>query len=152
MKHFNKLVILFMTLAFMAAAITGCKGSVTPEDNTPEFTVTFDTNGGSTVETQTVKEGEKVTKPATPTKAGYKFEGWFIGDTAYDFSTPVNSNITLTATWTIGYYYVTFNADNGQTNERWMVRGFTTATRPATTATTTVARPATATQTTAVKR
>ena len=82
MKHFNKLVILFMTLAFMAAAITGCKGSATPEDTTPKFTVTFDTDGGSAVAKKTIKEGEKVSEPAAPTKAGYEFEGWFIGDTA----------------------------------------------------------------------
>ena len=198
MKHFNKLVILFMTLAFMAAAITGCKGSATPEDTTPKFTVTFDTDGGSAVAKKTVKEGEKVSEPAAPTKAGYEFEGWFIGDTAYDFSsevtanitlkakwykvytvtfesnggstvakqtvkegtsaetpaiptragysflawylngeaynfsTPVTSDITLTATWKIANYTVTFDADNGKTNEVQVVTGFTTATRPAT--------------------
>ncbi len=198
MKHFNKLVILFMTLAFMAAAITGCKGSATPEDTTPKFTVTFDTDGGSAVAKQTVKEGEKASEPTAPTKAGYEFEGWFIGDTAYDFSsevtanitlkakwykaytitfesnggsnvdpikvkegtsaqapkiptrtgysflawyldgkaydfsTKVNSDITLTAAWTIANYVVTFDADNGQTNETQIVKGFETASKPTT--------------------
>ena len=66
------------------------------------FTVTFDSNGGSKVASQTVKEGEKVAKPANPTLSGYTFEGWFVDKalkTAYDFNTPVTSDITLYASW-----------------------------------------------------
>ena len=66
------------------------------------FTVTFDSNGGSKVASQTVKEGEKVAKPANPTLSGYTFEGWFVDKalkTAYDFNTPVMSDITLYASW-----------------------------------------------------
>ena len=66
------------------------------------FTVTFDSNGGSAVASQTVKEGEKAAKPANPTRDGYAFEGWFADEalkTAYDFNTPVTSDITLYADW-----------------------------------------------------
>ena len=66
------------------------------------FTVTFDSNGGSAVASQTVKEGEKAAKPANPTRDGYTFEGWFADEalkTAYDFNTPVTSDITLYADW-----------------------------------------------------
>src|SRR5690554_2380820 len=41
------------------------------------FTVTFESNGGSTVEAISVKKDEKVTKPTDPTKDGYDFGGWF---------------------------------------------------------------------------
>ena len=66
------------------------------------FTVTFDSNGGSAVASQTVKEGEKAAKPANPTRDGYTFEDWFADEalkTAYDFNTPVTSDITLYADW-----------------------------------------------------
>ncbi len=35
-----------------------------------------------------------------PTRQGYQFDGWFTGQVAYDFSTPVTQNLTLTAKWT----------------------------------------------------
>ena len=66
------------------------------------FTVTFDSNGGSAVASQTVKEGEKAVKPANPTRSNYTFEGWFTDETlknAYDFNTPVTGDITLYADW-----------------------------------------------------
>ena len=64
------------------------------------YTVTFDSKGGSAVTSQNVPEGGKVTKPADPTREGYTFNGWNLGDQAYDFSTPVTGDITLTAQWT----------------------------------------------------
>ena len=61
--------------------------------------VTFDSNGGSSVDQQDVVKGEKATQPADPTKQDYLFDGWYYGDTLYDFSQPVNDNITLQAHW-----------------------------------------------------
>lgn len=63
-------------------------------------TVTFDSNGGSSVATKTVKKGEKVTKPANPTRSGYTFNGWYLNNKKYDFNKEVNENITLKAGWT----------------------------------------------------
>ena len=63
------------------------------------YQVTFNSTGGSTVAAQTVKEGATVTKPADPTRKGYKFAGWYLGNTAYSFTTPVKGKITLTAKW-----------------------------------------------------
>ena len=63
------------------------------------YTVTFDSNGGSAVTAQTIEEGQKATKPADPTKAGYDFKGWTLNGSAYDFNTVVNGDITLVATW-----------------------------------------------------
>ena len=64
-----------------------------------DYTVTFDSNGGSAVTAQTIEEGQKATKPADPTKAGYDFKGWTLNGSAYDFNTVVNGDITLVATW-----------------------------------------------------
>ena len=70
--------------------------TVTPKT----YTVTFDSNGGSSVASQTVKEGEKATKPADPTKTGYTFGGWQLDGSAYGFDAAVTKDLTLKATWT----------------------------------------------------
>ncbi len=63
------------------------------------YTVTFDTNGGSAVDAQTVAYGEKAKTPADPTKTGYTFAGWELGGNAYDFAASVTEDMTLTAKW-----------------------------------------------------
>ena len=64
-----------------------------------KFTVTFNSDGGNKIDPQTILKGYTAVKPEDPQKEGYIFLGWFISDDLYDFSTPVNSNITLTAKW-----------------------------------------------------
>ncbi len=67
-------------------------------------TITFNSNGGSSVESITQDSGTDVTEPESPTKEGYTFEGWY-SDTelteAYAFTTMPHNNITLYAKWTI---------------------------------------------------
>jgi len=63
-------------------------------------TITFASNGGSSVATQTVKKGEKAKQPSNPTRNGYTFRGWYLNNKKYDFNKEVNENITLTAEWT----------------------------------------------------
>ena len=63
------------------------------------YTVTFDSDGGNAVTEQSVESGETAIKPADPTKEGYTFKGWYLGETEYDFTTPVAENITLKAKW-----------------------------------------------------
>lgn len=70
---------------------------------TTRYTVTFDTQGGSEIDSIRVTRNGTVTKPEKPTKDGYIFEGWFTDKDctqAYDFSTRVTKNITLYAKWT----------------------------------------------------
>ena len=64
-----------------------------------EYTVTFDSNGGSAVDAQTVEYGQKALKPADPTKEGWRFLGWYDGEEEFDFDTAITENITLTAHW-----------------------------------------------------
>lgn len=66
---------------------------------TQEFTVTFDSNGGSAVKSQVVQRGQKVKKPENPTKVNAEFLGWYLGDEKFDFDTVINKNITLVAKW-----------------------------------------------------
>jgi uncharacterized repeat protein (TIGR02543 family) len=64
------------------------------------FTVTFESNGGTSVPSQEVKRLDKVTKPEEPTKTGYSFDGWYVGDEEWVFSGyNVTEDITLTAQW-----------------------------------------------------
>ncbi|WP_341476077.1 InlB B-repeat-containing protein [Bifidobacterium simiarum] len=63
-------------------------------------TVAFNSNGGSKVASQKVANGGKVKQPATPTRSGYTFAGWYYGNAKWDFNRGVTANITLTARWT----------------------------------------------------
>ena len=83
------------------------------------YTVTFNSQGGSAVSSQTVNHGGLVSKPTDPTKAGYTFGGWYKEagcTTAWDFDTDtVTSNVTLYAQWNINTYTVTFDKNGGNT-------------------------------------
>lgn len=81
------------------------------------YTVTFETVGGTAIDPVEVKAGNTVARPANPTKTGAEFIDWFTTSTyegePYDFSTPVNSNLTLYALWSDGDYAVVFDVNGG---------------------------------------
>lgn len=62
-------------------------------------TVTFKESSDDKGTTQSVEKGTAATKPTDPTKEGYTFLGWFVGEDAFDFSTQIPNDITLTAKW-----------------------------------------------------
>lgn len=69
------------------------------------YTVSYNTQGGSTVAGSTYTIGTSVTLPAAPTRTGYTFAGWFTGATGgtalgATHSPPSTGNITLFAQWT----------------------------------------------------
>lgn len=72
------------------------------------YQVFFDTLGGSTVATQEVVAGFNAIRPSNPTKEGYLFQGWFIGDVEFNFNTAITQPTVLTAKWNeqlyTGYY------------------------------------------------
>ena len=84
--------------------------TLTAKWNINKYTVTFDTDGGTPVPpNQEVEYGLTATEPATaPTKTGYTFDGWYLGDEKYDFSDAVEQNITLYANWEKNIYTVTY--------------------------------------------
>ena len=84
-------------------------------------TVTFDSKGGSGVNSQTIAKDGKVTKPTDPTKTGYTFGGWYKNEACtepWNFDTDtVTENLTLYAKWTreetVTGYTITFNGNGG---------------------------------------
>ena len=68
----------------------------------PNFTVTFDSQGGSDIIPATVANGAALTKPAAPSWAGRGFAGWYTDADCtqkYDFTKPVIRDLTLYARW-----------------------------------------------------
>lgn len=64
------------------------------------FSVGFNPDNGDPVTSLIVDGGTAVAEPADPTKAGYTFDGWYNGTSAWTFTTPVTESMVLTAGWT----------------------------------------------------
>ena len=75
------------------------------------YTLTFDTNGGSTIAPITQDYGTAITAPADPTKTGYTFAGW----TPAIPATMPAENMTIKAKWTVNQYTLTFDTNGGST-------------------------------------
>ena len=74
-----------------------------------QYTITFDTNGGSEIASITQDYGTKITAPDNPTRKGYTFKGW---DKEIPETTPAE-NITVKAQWEINQYTITFDTNGG---------------------------------------
>lgn len=92
-------------------------GVVAPPPVVVIYTITFNSNGGSAVASQTVNEGSMADEPAAPTREGYYFTGWNTASNGsgadYTFEEPVTGDITLYAQWQM-IYTITFSAPEGQ--------------------------------------
>ena len=66
---------------------------------TGKKTVTFKTNGGSIVESVSVKSGNTIDEPKKPKKEGFTFAGWYLDGKEFDFDTEITGDITLVAKW-----------------------------------------------------
>ena len=74
-----------------------------------QYTITFDTNGGSDIAPITQDYGTKITAPADPTRKGYTFKGW---DKEIPETMPAE-NMTVKAQWEINQYTITFDTNGG---------------------------------------
>ena len=103
--------------------------------NINTYDVTFDTAGGSAVESQSVEYNSAAASPEVPVKTGYTFAGWYRDaecTEAYDFTTPVTENIMLYAKWNLNTYRVTFDTAGGSAVESQSVEYNSAAVSPET--------------------
>lgn len=63
------------------------------------YTVSFQSNGGSAVESQQIEEDGSASEPPVPSREGYRFIGWYFGGEPYNFQLPITGDITLEAVW-----------------------------------------------------
>ncbi len=95
------------------------------------YTITFISNGGTSTDSQIVYEGNKVIKPADPTRTGYSFTGWYLNNYLYNFNNNVYEDLTLEAEWQRIQYTVNFSLGyNGSTLPSQTVNYGTKATKP----------------------
>ena len=74
-----------------------------------QYTITFDTNGGSEIAPITQDYGTEITAPDNPTRKGYTFKGW---DKEIPKTMPAE-NMTVKAQWEINQYTITFDTNGG---------------------------------------
>lgn len=81
-----------------------------------EYTISFNSNGGTAVTPITQDFGTPVEDPAPPTRLGYEFEGWFQDEAltiAYSFTTMPGTDMTLYAKWELSEFTITFVSNGG---------------------------------------
>ena len=87
--------------------------SVTPS---PVYTVKFDTDGGTAIDSQQIKKGGSATRPPVdPTKSDNEFAGWYTSKTSateFNFGNVITAPITIYAKWT-PVYHVVYDANEG---------------------------------------
>lgn len=92
---------IMLTLALSAALL--CLAACNDDPASSEavyYDVTFNSAGGTEIESLRVLEGTVISKPSDPVKEGYIFDGWLNGNEKWNFeSNKVTSNLTLTASW-----------------------------------------------------
>ena len=85
-----------------------------------QYTITFDSNGGSSVSPITLDFGTSVTKPANPEREGWTFLGWYTDEgtfnNEYNFTTMPANNVPLYANWQFGVFYEVNYLSNGGTS------------------------------------
>ena len=103
----------FLTASIMM--LTSC-GNTSVYDT---WKISFESNGGSIVDTIEVKDGELATKPANPVKENYTFVDWFVDSyltVSFDWSKEITSNWTLYASWKSNKQEDTSGGDGGNTD------------------------------------
>lgn len=129
----KKLISMLFMAVLAVLTMTGCDDE---ETVLQKYTVTFNSQGGSEVASQAVYAGEKIVKPANPTKEKEYFVDWYKEaecTNVWDFENEtVSQDITLYAKWTSIAYTVTFETNGGSAIEAQLVPEGTFATKPAT--------------------
>ena len=117
-KRYITFIASVLAIALILATVALTVGACKHEEEKPKYTVTFNSNGGSAVESQQLEEGAAITRPADPTKEMFTFDKWY-SDASYknpfDFNTKMPAHdLTLYAGWTPEKsVLVSFDANGG---------------------------------------
>lgn len=108
-----------------------------------KWVVTFDSNGGNSIDSLNVEDGKTIIDIPTPKKEGYTFVAWYYNNKKFDFSTAITKDITLKAEWkkvekpvsgnnetVTTKYTVTFETDGGSAVKSQSVEKNKTAVKP----------------------
>ncbi len=128
----NSLLLVFCVVVIVLYSLVPVSDTIKVE----KFNVTFDSNGGSTIAAVEIEKGKVIEQPTAPTKEGYIFVGWMLGDEPYDFSTKLDGDLILTAKWQERepdkiYYKVTFDVVGGSNISEITLEEGSVPTRPA---------------------
>ena len=107
-----------LSIAFANQTMPARNTNLYAKWNINSYTISFESNGGSTVGSITQEYLSEVIEPMNPTRTGYTFEGWYTNTSLtnkYTFGTMGSSNITLYAKWTVNQYTITYNTNGGDT-------------------------------------
>ncbi|AGN27104.1 hypothetical protein A3206_04325 [Candidatus Methanomassiliicoccus intestinalis] len=100
-----------------------------------QYTVSFDTAGGTAIADQVIADGATVIEPVQPSKVGYRFTGWYTDDllnSKYDFNTKIHADTVIYAGWVDrSCVIVTFNSNGGSELDNLQVEIGTKITKPA---------------------
>ena len=126
------LIILSILCLILCIGLASCGGNDNPgtenggntegggniEDNKNYVTITFDTKGGSAIDSIQVEKGGKIPVPQDPTRAGYTCDGWYYGGVEWVFVGYVaTEDMTLEASWTTITYTIEYNGGVNHTNK-----------------------------------
>jgi len=107
-----KKAVVYTAILTFVLSLTACPNPLINAVIQPK-TVTFETNGGSQIGSQTVYKDYPIKRPSTPTKAGFSFDAWCVDNEPplqeWDFNVAPNRDITLYAKWI--YQIITNPAD-----------------------------------------
>lgn len=83
------------------------------------YTISFDSDGGTTVDDMTDEYDATISAPTPPTKTGYAFNGWYESgsEDAFDFTANRTDNVSLKAKWTAKNYTLTYELNGGTGDE-----------------------------------
>lgn len=98
-----------------------------------DYSVEFDSNGGSSVSSQIVGNEGYATEPTSPQKDGCTFVGWCLegSNNFFYFGTPITEDIILAAVWSDIDYSIVFDSQNGESRTTLTLGYGATVTAPA---------------------
>ena len=118
---FSTVAALLLFCAMTVLTLSGCNSGDSgnggnQKEPVVEYTVSYDSDGGSAVASEKVASGQKATVPASPVKSGYVFSGWYNGNDLWVFNeNKVSADLTLKAKWVSAgaSKVVTYDTDGG---------------------------------------